>query len=395
MADFGDILADPQKPAPEKDKKGKAEPKPKQTEITNNAVQGTVLRAIIRVENWNAEDDNRELNCGSFEIDTVDFSGPPNKVSIKALSTPISTNLRRGVKTKNWENTSLQKIASDIAADANLKLMYEVENDIKFDRLEQEEETDIKFLNDLCERFGVSLKATDGILVLFEETVYEEKEAIETYDADEIGGRLLRYSFSQNTSDTVCKVIASYKDPKSGLLAYAEFEPPEPPATGQIAHLNERPADLGDEETRQSPQSKPKPKAPPGVLASMLNPDGTLKEEYKYLFPDFYKDEKKDKGTFDTGFTPFNDVTGDFNSIQAHSNDSMLRIAKAFARAKNKNEWTCTLQLMGNPNLIGGVNIQLTGFGVYDGKYFVDEAAHVISGGYSTNVKAHKCLVGY
>jgi len=393
MADFGDILADPQKPAPEKDKKGKAEPKPKQTVITNNAVQGTVLRVTIHVENWDFEDDNRELDCGSFEIDTVDFSGPPNKIDIKALSTPISTNLRRGVKTRAWEKASLQYIASVIAADANLKLMYEVDDDIKFDRIEQEEETDIKFLNDLCGRFGVSLKTTDGILVLFEEKVYEEKEAVETFDADEIGGRLLRYSFSQNTSDTVCKVEASYKDPKSGYLVQAEFIPPEPPATGQIARLNERPADLGDEETRMAP--KPKPKAPPGVLQSMLLPDGTLKPEYKYLFPDFYKNETEAKGTFDTGFTPFNDTTEDFNSIQAHSTDSMLRIAKAFARAKNKNEWTCTLQLRGNPNIIGGVNIQLTGFGVYDGKYFVDEAAHVISDGYRTTVKAHKCLVGY
>ena len=45
--------------------------------------------------------------------------------------------------------------------------------------------------------------------------------------------------------------------------------------------------------------------------------------------------------------------------------------------------------------MVGGVNIQLTGFGVYSGKYSVDEVTHKIGGGYGSTVKAHKVLVGY
>ena len=349
MSDFNDITADKRLTVP--------------APITpvNNAVQGTILRIKICVENWNIEGDYDELDCGVFEIDTVDFSGPPDIVAIKALSTPISSSMRREEKTRSWEDTTLQKIAQDIADDAELKLMYKVESDIQFDRVEQSQKSDMGFLQELCTQYGVSLKVTNGIVVLFEESVYEGKAVIDTFDKNEVGGRILDYSFSQNTSDTVSKVIASYKDPKSGLLVEAEFEPQEPPATGQIARINVRPGDLRGDNFREGKDT--------------ASGDAG--------------------GTFDTGFSPFNDITDDFETPRSDRTDNAKRQARAFARAKNKNEWTCTLNMVGNVKMVGGVNIQITGFGVYSGKYSVDEAKHKTGGGYVTTVKAHKVLVGY
>jgi len=362
MSDFEDIATD---------KRPKLLHRQRNTvEPVNNAVQGMVLHIKICVENWNSEGDYDELDCGAFEIDTVDFSGPPDIVSIKALSTPISSNMCREEKTMSWENTTLQKIAKDIADCAKLKLMYEVESDIQLDRVDQSQKSDMSFLQELCAEYGVSLKVTNGIVVLFEESVYEGKDVVDAFDKSEIGGRILSYSFSQNTSDTVCKVIASYKDPKSGLLVDAEFEPPELPATGQIARINCRPGDLRGDNFRE------------GEDAESGDADG------KGAFHFF-------GGTFDTGFSPFNDITGDFKTHRSDSTDNALRQAKAAARAKNKNEWTCTLNMVGNVKMAGGVNIQLTGFGVYSGKYSVDEATHKTGGGFTTAVKAHKVLSGY
>jgi hypothetical protein len=213
-------------------------------EPINNAVSGAVLRVKICIENWNSEGDYDELDCGAFEIDAVDFSGPPDKVSIKAVSTPISSSMRREEKSRNKENTTLREWAQMIADDAKLKLMYKVESDIQLDRVDQLQKSDMSFLLELCAQYGVSLKVTDEQIVLFEESVYEAKEVIDTFDKKEYGSRIINYSFYQNTGDTVSKVIASYKDPKSGLLVEAEFEPPEPPATGQVVRVNLRPGDL-------------------------------------------------------------------------------------------------------------------------------------------------------
>jgi phage protein D len=327
----------------------------------NNAVPGTILRVKICVENWNGEGDYGELDCGAFEIDSVDFSGPPDEVVIKAVSTPISSGMRREEKTRAWEDTTLQKIAQDMADSAGLELMYEVESDIQLDRVDQLQKSDMGFLMELCSQYGISLKVTSDQVVLFEESVYEAKEVIDTFDKKEIGGRLLSYSFSQNTGGTVSKVVSSYKDPKRGRLVEAEFEPPEPPATGQAALINARPGDLRGDDFRN------------GVDTASEDPGGT----------------------FDTGFKVFNETADDFDDIRPDKTDNAMGQAKAVAREKNKREWTCTLRMEGNVNMAGGVNIQLNGFGVYSGKYSVDEAAHGVGGGYDTTVKAHRVLVGY
>jgi phage protein D len=331
--------------------------------VVDNAVSGTILRATICVENWDFEGDNRELDCGSFEIDSVDFSGPPDIVAIKALSIPISSSIRNSEKTRAWEDTTLQKIAQDIAGDAGLELMYEVESDIQLDRMEQEEKADMAFLLELCVEYGVALKVTDNKIILFEEEAYESKPVVDTFDKKEHGngGRILSYSFSQDTSGTVCKVISSYKDPKSGKLVQADFEPPEPPVTGQVAYINERPGDLRGDNFR--------------------NGEDTSSEA--------------SGGTFNTGFNSFNDITADFDSVRADRTDNALRQAKAVARERNKNEWTCTLRIRGNPNMVSSVNIGVTGFGAYNGKYSVFDTQHGLGGKYETVIKARKVLVGY
>jgi phage protein D len=327
----------------------------------NNAVQGTILRVKICVENWDREGDYDELDCGAFEIDSVDYSGPPDKVAIKAVSTPISTGMRREEKSRAWEDTTLQKIAQDMADSAGLKLMYEVENDIQLDRVDQLQESDMAFLMELCDQYGISLKVTSDTVVLFDESVYEAGDIIDTFNKNEVGGRLINYSFSQNTGDTVSKAVSSYKDPKSGQLVEAEFEPPEPPATGQVALINARPGDLRGDNFRN------------GV--------------------DTASDDSG--GTFDTGFRAFNGTADDFGDIRSDKSENAMKQAKAAARKKNKGEWICTLKMVGHVHMIGGVNIRLTGFGVYSGKYSVDEATHSVGGGYVSTVKAHKVLVGY
>jgi hypothetical protein len=215
---------------------------------------------------------------------------------------------------------------------------------------------------DLCTRYGVLLKVTDEKMVLFEESVYEEKDPVDTFDKSEIGGRIIGYSFAQDINDTVKKVELFYKDPKSGIVAQGEFAPPDPPATGQKLMLNERPGDLRGDNFRK------------GI------------------------DDSADsaEGTFDTGIHPFNDILVDYNKPRTDVTvtDNANRICRARCREKNKNEWTCTLNIMGNVKMVGGVTINMTNWGKYSGKYMVDAASHKIGGRYLTTVNAHKVL-GY
>ena len=239
MADFSDILSD-------------NKPTIRAAPAVEYAIPGTILRAKIILENWEKEGDIDELDCGSFEIDTCDLNGPPDVFNIKAVSVPLTSSLRREEKCIPRENTTLEKVAQSMAQKAELRLMYEVKDTIELDRLDQLQRSDLSYLQELCNDYGVSLKVTNDRLVLFEEADYEQKDIIETFDKANKDNVIKGYSFSQCTSDTVCKTELSYKDPKSGKLVEAEFEPPEPPATGQVLRINDRPGDLRGDSLRNA-----------------------------------------------------------------------------------------------------------------------------------------------
>jgi hypothetical protein len=318
------------------------------------------FRAKIHGENWNREGDSDELDTGKFKIDLCGLSGPPDKFNIKAVSVPVSSSLKREEKTAKWEEATLQEIAKTIADNAGIQLLYEVESNIKFDRVDQLQQADMSFLMDLCTRYGVSLKVTDEKMVLFEESVYEGKPPVDTFEKSEIGSRIIDYSFEQNTNDTVKKVELFYKDPKSGTVAQGEFIPTNPPATGQKLVLNERPGDLRGDNFRNG-------------IDDGFGIAG---------------------GTFDTGMHPFKDILADFNRPRADATDNANIICRARCREKNKNEWTCTLKMVGNVKIVGGVTINMTNWGKYSGKYMVDTAVHKTGGRYFTTVNAHRVL-GY
>ena len=321
---------------------------------------GLAFKAKIKVVNWKSDGDSDELNTGKFIIDSCVLNGPPDKFSIKAVSVPVTSSLKREEKTNTWEEATLQKIAQSIADNAGVELMYEVESDIQLDRVDQLKQSDMSFLMELCTKYGIALKVTDGKMVLFEESVYEAKGTVDTFDKSEVGSRIINYSISQDTNDLVSKVELFYKDPKSGMVAEGEFTPPTPPATGQMLILNERPGDMRGDNFRN------------GIDNSSGSPGGT----------------------FDTGVHPFNDITADFSRPRADVTDNASRICKARCREKNKKEWTCTLKMVGNVKMVGGVTIELTSWGKYSGKYMVDKATHKTGGRYETTVNAHKVL-GY
>lgn len=82
---------------------------------TPGASKGVEISAVIVQKNWESNGKDRVLDCGVFEIDTVDGSGPPPKVTIKAGSIPYKSTVRTQKKTKAWENYTLSSIAKEIA----------------------------------------------------------------------------------------------------------------------------------------------------------------------------------------------------------------------------------------------------------------------------------------
>ena len=70
------------------------------------------------------------------------------------------------------------------------------------------------------------------------------------------------------------------------------------------------------------------------------------------------------------------------------------RLAKSLLRQKNKQEITGRITTMGNTVLLAGLTGDVAGFGVFSGKYIIDEARHTYSknDGYTTEVSIRKVL---
>ncbi len=172
------------------------------------------IRAAIVRENWGSGP--ARLDCGSFEVDAADLSLPPAELVVKATALPFSGQIRQTRKSRAWENYTLSGIAREMAKAAGLGFMYEAKADPKYQRQEQRKQSDIDFLSRLCKDAGLSLKATDGMLVVFDQAAYEKKPPVKTIRR---GGGYLSARLSAGTAGTKyasCRV--RYTDPATGRL---------------------------------------------------------------------------------------------------------------------------------------------------------------------------------
>ncbi len=188
----------------------------------NRVVEATAaakfsMSAVIVPEYWGS---GGALPTGKFELDSVEAGGPPSVISIRGSSLPYGSSIRQTKKTKAWENYSLSGIAGEIAGRAGLTCMYEAASDPAFERKEQTKKSDIAFLSDLCHDAGISLKCTDGQLVLFDQSAYEALPPVMTIRRG--GGAYEDYSLSTGSAETQygsCRV--SYADPATGTCIEA------------------------------------------------------------------------------------------------------------------------------------------------------------------------------
>lgn len=177
----------------------------------DTAGAGFKMEAVITRKNWAGDGRDVLLPCGEFELDSVTASGPPALVTLKGTSLPFSARIRQTKKSRAWESYTLFGIADEIAKENGMVCMYESASDPFYSRVEQIKTSDIQFLETLCHNAGISLKATNRILVLFDQAAYESKAAVFTIRRG--GGSYTRYKLNVGTADTQyssCRV--SYVD---------------------------------------------------------------------------------------------------------------------------------------------------------------------------------------
>lgn len=244
-------------------------------------------------------------------------------------------------KTINATAASKLKISATITPEnwgnGGLSCVYESDNDPSYERVEQTKESDMSFLSGLCHDAGISLKCSDGQLVLFDQATYEAKPTVLTirrnngrilpaapgaygaYGKDPNCTEYISYRLSTGAAETQygsCRV--SYADAATGKLiegtATAEGEDSE---SGQCLEITAKVKDAGEAQA----------------------------------------------------------------------------LAAKHLRLHNKFNRTVTFTLPGNTGLVAGVTVKLEDFGGWSGKYIIKQAEHAVSdSGYVTTIMLRKVL---
>ena len=138
--------------------------------------RGTEFQFAIVKHDTNTQ----SLNLGNFELDKIRYAGPPTQVKLYFNSLPNKSGARGIANDTSWEDTTLQKIASDIAGRTGLNLIYEVSNDPEIKRAEQSGESDFEFLERLCRKNSLNMKVHNKQLIIFDAEEYEGRGAVMT-----------------------------------------------------------------------------------------------------------------------------------------------------------------------------------------------------------------------
>ena len=207
--------------------------------------KGDKVKVSIAIHEWDAPDTSESLPCGTFEVDEISVSGPPNTVTIKAVSTLISKPMRQEKHTKAWENVKLSSIAADIANKNSLKLFWDCTDDPLFTRRDQVEMSDLEFFSWLAKDYGINTKVTDTQLVCYSSEEYEEKEPVAEFSFED--KKLISWNFSSKAAGTYKAAKVQYHDPiKDTNIDVTEKSEDETEGTGRTLEINQKVDSIAD-----------------------------------------------------------------------------------------------------------------------------------------------------
>lgn len=168
--------------------------------------KGDKLTAKIKVFDWKEKGDKEEVDCGKFCVDTMSFSGPDLTSSLGGTSVPESSSFRSTARNKVWKKVTLQEIQQKIAGKYHMKAVYEADK-IYFKKLEQSDNADCSFLQQICDDYGLAFKIYAGKVVIYDKGKLEEKAPVATIGK----ANLMDWEYNSSLVGTYTGATAKYQ----------------------------------------------------------------------------------------------------------------------------------------------------------------------------------------
>ena len=182
------------------------------------------------------DENDTSLPCGTFQVDQIEYSYPPGVLSIKAVSTAITSGMRNEKHNRAWENVKLKTIAQDIASQNGLSLFYDAK-EFMIERREQIQKSDLEFITSLSKDYGLGVKVRDGQLIIYDEKEYEEKpESAELLKSDR---KILSCKFTSKSSEVYRKAHVKYHHPVRNETYESESEDEDEEGSERVLEIRE------------------------------------------------------------------------------------------------------------------------------------------------------------
>lgn len=183
------------------------------------------------------------LPCGEFQLDEVEYSAPPDVVTLRGLASGITGELRTKA-TRAYETQTLRQVAQQVAARHGLVVTGKL-GELKLDRITQNAESDLAFLKRLAESYGYAFSVRGKQLVFHELADLDARGAVLV-----IPRSVLKQVSLRDKTDAVYRACTvQYHDPQTGKLI-KHTEKASGVTEGDVLNLTERCESRADAEAK-------------------------------------------------------------------------------------------------------------------------------------------------
>lgn len=372
--------------------------------------------------------DGNMVDCGTFQVDEIELSGPPDTVSIRAIAAFVSSKMRTKNSKAN-ENVTLKQLAEQIAAKHGLT----VDDGTKTVNLKRPDTTEERILIRELAAFARKQGAeTDNatrymsIAALQIETYkviralikkgYEEEANLLQADAKLVAANMTRENclkfsiFASRIELRLLNAPLEYSKTTNLGLHKIKIERSTQYRETDLEYLKRIASEYGFAfsikgtvmvfyNIKALEESQAVTKVTKSNVKSYSLKDKTS-ETYKGATVKSHNSSKKEVVTVDVEAEPQSAENGDAYSEITKEDTIEIRLrsenkqqaeakAKAALHKKNSRVQEGSLSLEGNPLLLAGNNFELSEMGKLSGKWHIEESTHTItkSGGYTTDIE--------
>ena len=154
------------------------------------------------------ETETNFLDLGTFYVDEPTFED--QKLTLKCLALPLDQNIRDQKNSVAWERVTLKELVMQIANKHEMNAEIYAEN-VFFERLDQNQETDLAFINRVVKEIGLNMKVSDDKIIIFDDEEMEKNDTIEVFNIKDY--RIRSFSLKKKNKEIYDKVEVSYYDP--------------------------------------------------------------------------------------------------------------------------------------------------------------------------------------